>query len=166
MNLVDSWYDSFYGRSAHCKAATYTGQHRKTADSHPCLGWDLNLRSQCLSGQRQFMPPLWLPVKFYFFQETWNIEEHQHFSYSAEMSFNSGCRICGKDLLRKCGAVKVNWVCPEIFCGYIIFCWETINASQWVSSSGCHFFTLILGVRIVCHWSSEWTWTVIVKPKD
>jgi hypothetical protein len=43
------------GESACRKAATYTGQHkhRINADRHPCLEWDLNLRSQCLSGRTQ-----------------------------------------------------------------------------------------------------------------
>jgi hypothetical protein len=36
-----------------------TGQnkHRINAHKHPCLKWDSNPRSQCLSGRRQFMPP-------------------------------------------------------------------------------------------------------------
>jgi hypothetical protein len=44
---------------------THTGQHkhRTNAYRHPCLKWDSNPRSQCFSGQREFMPqtaqPLW-----------------------------------------------------------------------------------------------------------
>jgi hypothetical protein len=37
--------------------------HRINAHRHPCFKWDLNPRSQCLSGRRQFIPytarPLW-----------------------------------------------------------------------------------------------------------
>jgi hypothetical protein len=84
--------------------------------------------------------------------------------YSAEMSFNSWCEHLWEGL--KCGAVKVNWPCPEIFYGYIVFCCETVSASQWVSSSQCHFFTLIWVLGLSCHWSSAWNWTGIVKPKD
>jgi hypothetical protein len=38
-------------------------KHNKRTNRHPCLEWDSNPRSQCLSGRRQFMPetarPLW-----------------------------------------------------------------------------------------------------------
>jgi hypothetical protein len=36
----------------------HTGQHKHRINAHrrPCLKWDSNTRSQCLSGQRQFMP--------------------------------------------------------------------------------------------------------------
>jgi hypothetical protein len=36
----------------------YTEQHkhRTNANRHPCLEWDSNLRSQCSSERRQFMP--------------------------------------------------------------------------------------------------------------
>jgi hypothetical protein len=36
----------------------HTGQHkhRINVHRHPCLKWDSNPRSQCLRGQRQFMP--------------------------------------------------------------------------------------------------------------
>jgi hypothetical protein len=42
------------GWSARRKAATYTGQHKRTinANTHPCLEWDLEPRSQCSSGRR------------------------------------------------------------------------------------------------------------------
>jgi hypothetical protein len=38
-------------------AATYTGKHkhRINAHRHPCLEWDSNPQSQCLSGRREFM---------------------------------------------------------------------------------------------------------------
>jgi hypothetical protein len=40
------------------KAATYTERHKNriNADRYLCLEWDSNPRSQCLSGQRRFMP--------------------------------------------------------------------------------------------------------------
>jgi hypothetical protein len=31
-------------------------KHRINAHRHPCLEWDSNPRSQCLSGRRRFMP--------------------------------------------------------------------------------------------------------------
>jgi hypothetical protein len=36
----------------------HTGHHKNWTNAHrqPCLKWDLNPRSQCLSGRRQFMP--------------------------------------------------------------------------------------------------------------
>jgi hypothetical protein len=34
----------------------HTHTHRKSADKHPCLEWDSNPQSQCLSKQRHFMP--------------------------------------------------------------------------------------------------------------
>jgi hypothetical protein len=45
-------------RSARCKAATSTqdNTNRIKAHRHPCLKWDSNPRSQCLSRRRQFMP--------------------------------------------------------------------------------------------------------------
>jgi hypothetical protein len=51
MNLLDSWYDSFDGGATQRKVATYTRQHkhRIKAHRHPCLEWDSNPRSQCLS---------------------------------------------------------------------------------------------------------------------
>jgi hypothetical protein len=33
-----------------------TTQHRKSADTHPCSEQDSNLRSQCSSGRRQYVP--------------------------------------------------------------------------------------------------------------
>jgi hypothetical protein len=33
-----------------------TTQHRKTQTKHPCPEQDSNLRSQCSSGQRQYLP--------------------------------------------------------------------------------------------------------------
>jgi hypothetical protein len=42
----------------------HTGQHkhRINAYEHPCLKWDSNPRSQCLSGRRQFMPQTVRPL--------------------------------------------------------------------------------------------------------
>jgi hypothetical protein len=75
LNFTDSRRDSLDRRSAHRKAATYTGQHRLriNVDGHPsrewnsnprpqslsgrCLEWDSKPRSQCLSKRRHFM--LW-----------------------------------------------------------------------------------------------------------
>jgi hypothetical protein len=48
------------------KTATYAGQHKQArdGDSHSCLEWGSNPRSQCLSGWRQIMSqtawPPWL----------------------------------------------------------------------------------------------------------
>jgi hypothetical protein len=42
----------------------HTGQHkhRINAHRHPCLKWDPNPRSQCLSGRRQFIPQTARPL--------------------------------------------------------------------------------------------------------
>jgi hypothetical protein len=54
------------GGSAGLKAATYT---QIKTNKYPCLKWDLNPRSQCSSGRRQFMPyttrPLWSTILLY-----------------------------------------------------------------------------------------------------
>jgi hypothetical protein len=44
--------------SARCKATTCIQDSTNTlnAHRHQCLKWDLNQRSQCLTGRRQFMP--------------------------------------------------------------------------------------------------------------
>jgi hypothetical protein len=59
VGLLGWGISSLQGRYLH------TGQHkhRINAYRHLCLKWDLNQRSQCLSGRRQFIPqtswPLW-----------------------------------------------------------------------------------------------------------
>jgi hypothetical protein len=37
-------------------------KHRMNAHRHPCLKWNSNTRSQCLSGRRQFMPKTARPL--------------------------------------------------------------------------------------------------------
>jgi hypothetical protein len=41
-----------------------TTQHRKFADTHPCLEWDSNPRSQCSSGRGQYVPQISLGQAF------------------------------------------------------------------------------------------------------
>jgi hypothetical protein len=61
------------------KATTNTGQHkrRRNADRHPCLEWDSNPWSQCLSGRKHFMPyivlPLWLAYIFLYYLTTFSV---------------------------------------------------------------------------------------------
>jgi len=52
------WYNSTERGSGNCKASTYTGQHitRKNVGTHPCLGWDSNPQSQCLSRSLLYRP--------------------------------------------------------------------------------------------------------------
>jgi hypothetical protein len=57
--LVSTQSARLLGRgSARRKAATCTqdNKNRINAHRHPCLKWDPNSRSQCLSGRRQFIP--------------------------------------------------------------------------------------------------------------
>jgi len=56
-NLLDSWQDFLDGGSARRKASTYTQGNttQKNADTHPCLEWVSNPRSQCSSGRRQYV---------------------------------------------------------------------------------------------------------------
>jgi len=46
------------------KASTYTQDNttQKNIDTHPCLKWDLNPRSKCSSGWRQYVPQTIQPL--------------------------------------------------------------------------------------------------------
>jgi hypothetical protein len=93
-HFSDSWSFTrsvvFLGRGISQSQGRYlhTGQHKHRINAHwyPCLKWDSNPRSQCLSERRQFMPytarPPWsvhLLILFLALQPWPLFQFHDHF---------------------------------------------------------------------------------------